>query len=425
MIKLLKGTRPVLCALMLAAAVSPVRAQDMAALTLDQAIALALAESPALAAFAARVDAAAAHGAQASALPNPELSVGMENIYGDYDGLAEAEMTYGVSQLVELSGKRGNRIRIAGAEGEASLHARDAARLDLIRDVEIAYAETVAAQHEAALLSEEYDLAAQVRDSVAARVKAGKEPPVQEKKADIEHSTRRIALERARRDLETRKRNLVSLTGAGTGDFAVVIDSLPPVREPEAIESYRARLPENPDFKGLDSEVKQAEAGLSLEKAGAVPDPTISLGLKDFRSDNTQAFVAGVSFPLPVFDMNRAGVARAGHALNAVKLDRHGAQLSLDAALAKAHGDLANAYGEAAVLKSAVLPGAEEAFYVAREGYEAGKFGYLEVLDAQRTLFSARRQLNAAILDYHRSRAAIERMTAAYAQQPSSQGSKP
>jgi len=59
-----------------------------------------------------------------------------------------------------------------------------------------------------------------------------------------------------------------------------------------------------------------------------------------------------------------------------------------------------------------VLPGAEEAFQFARGGYDAGKFGYLEVLDAQRTLFDARRQFNEAVLDYHQQRAVLERFSA-------------
>jgi cobalt-zinc-cadmium efflux system outer membrane protein len=33
-----------------------------------------------------------------------------------------------------------------------------------------------------------------------------------------------------------------------------------------------------------------------------------------------------------------------------------------------------------------VLPGATQAYEAARKGFEAGKFGFLEVLDAQRTL---------------------------------------
>jgi cobalt-zinc-cadmium efflux system outer membrane protein len=82
--------------------------------------------------------------------------------------------------------------------------------------------------------------------------------------------------------------------------------------------------------------------------------------------------------------------------------------------LAELYGNYSNAYGEAVALKTSVLPGAEEAFRFARDGYDAGKFNYLEVLDAQRTLFEARKQLNEVSLDYHRQRATLERIAAVH-----------
>ena len=389
-------------------------------LTLDKAISSALDKSPVLGAFSARADAATASRSQAGALPNPELSIEAENIYGDYDGLDDAEITYGVLQLVELPGKRGSRVKAADAAGIKSHYTRDAARLDLIRDITIAYTEMATAQQEVTILTEEHDLATEVRDSVAAKVESGKVPPIQKNKAEIARSASGIALERAHRNLYAKKQTLFALMGGSAGDFSVDIDSLPTLTAPESLESYRTRLLQTPDAKSLEADVNQAEAGLSLEKASIVPDPTFNVGVKDIREDDVQAFVAGVSFPLPVFNINRAGIKRAGYELNAAKLDQHGVQLSLDTTLTEAYSNLANAYNEAITLEATVLPGAEEAFHFAREGYEAGKFDYLEVLDAQRTLFDTRRQFNTAILDYHRGRAVIERMTAIHAEQHSS-----
>jgi len=395
-----------------------------ALLVLDQAVAWALENSPALGASSARADAATASQSQAGVLPNPEISIEVENIYGSgpYDGTSGAEYTYSVSQLVELPGKRGNRVRVADAEKTKTHYVRDAAGLDLIRDVTIAFAEVVAAQQEVTILEEEQKLATEVRDSVVAKVEAGKEPPIQKNKAEIERTASQIALERARRNLSAKQQTLSSLMGGKVGTFVVASNSLPPLSQPESLESYRVRLDQTPDVKIIDTSVHQARAGLSLEKANAVPDPTLSFGIRDSRDNNAQAFVAGVSFPFPVFNRNSAGIERAGHDLNAAMLDQRGAQLSLEAVLTGVYGDFSSAYSEATTLKATVLPGAEEAFGVAREGYKAGKFGYLEVLDAQRTLFNARKQFNEAVLDYHRQRATIERMTAIHAGQHNDKG---
>lgn len=388
-----------------------------AALALGQAIAWALEKSPVLAASGSRADAASANRSQAGALPNPELSIEAENIFGDdeFEGLDSAEITYGVEQLVELPGKRGSRVNIAESETARSYLERDAAQLDLIRDVTIAYAELVAAQQELSILEEERGLAAEVRDSVAAKVEAGKEPPIQKNKAQIELSSSEIALDRARRMAIAKKQTLAALMGSDTADFAVQPGSLPAVTEPEPLETYQAHVAQTPDVQTLEAGVTQAQAALSLEKANVLPDPTVSLGVKQFREDDSQAFVAGVSLPIPVFNINRAGIERAGHELNAAKLDQRSGQLSLQTTLIETYGNFTSAYREASALQTAVLPGAEEAFQFARGGYDAGKFGYLEVLDAQRTLFDARRQFNEAVLDYHQQRAVLERLSALHA----------
>lgn len=397
------------------------------ALILEKAIIFALKNSPVLAASGSRAEAAEAGRSQAGALPNPEIQLEAGNIYGDgpYESLDGAELTYGVSQLVELPGKRSNRVRVADAEKTKVEYARDATRLNLIRDVTIAYAEVCAGQQEVAILEKERNLAAEVRDSVSAKVEAGKEPPVQKNKAEIELSASEIALDRVRRDLSSKKQALSALMGGGMDDFMVAMDSLPDLEMPQPLDTYRIRLPDTPDVKTLDAEVTQARSNLSLEKANALPDPTFNVGVRDVRENDSKAFIAGVSFPIPVFNLNRAGVKKAGHNLNAAIMDQQGTQLSAETTLAQVHADLSSAYSEASTLRSKVLPGAEEAFNFARTGYNAGKFGYLEVLDAQRTLFETRKQLNQSTLDYYRQRATIERMTALHArQQNTAKGTK-
>lgn len=405
-------------------AVNPALAQDKTVvlekpaakvtLTLEQAIAAALEKSPVLAASSSRAYASDASRSQAGALPNPELSIEAENIYGDNDGFENAEVTYGISQLVELPGKRGNRIKIADAEKTKAHFARDAARLDLIYKITVAYAELAAVQQEINILQEERNLASEVLKSVAAKVEAGKEPPIQRNKAEIERTTSEIALERTRRTFNTKKQALSALMGGSITDYTVSTDSLPAFTSPEPLENYITRLPQTPDVKSLDSDVVKAQSSLSLEKANALPDPTFDLGVREFREDDSQALVAGISIPIPVFNINRAGIRRATHDLDAAQSDHREAQLSLETALIEIYGNFSSAYSETTALKNTVLPGAEEAFRFAREGYEAGKFGYLDVLDAQRTLFDARKQFNQSILDYHRQRAAIDRITAAH-----------
>jgi len=65
---------------------------------------------------------------------------------------------------------------------------------------------------------------------------------------------------------------------------------------------------------------------------------------------------------------------------------------------------------EVIALTTEVLPMARDVFESARTGYQQGKFSYLEVLDAQRTLFDAENRHVETLVNYHFARSQIERL---------------
>ena len=64
------------------------------------------------------------------------------------------------------------------------------------------------------------------------------------------------------------------------------------------------------------------------------------------------------------------------------------------------------------MLHTEVLPAAESAFAAAGKGYELGKFGFLDVLDAQRTLFQNRALYLRALVNYQQLTTDLERLIA-------------
>jgi cobalt-zinc-cadmium efflux system outer membrane protein len=57
------------------------------------------------------------------------------------------------------------------------------------------------------------------------------------------------------------------------------------------------------------------------------------------------------------------------------------------------HQDYIQGYEETAMLQDEIIPNAQLAFEAAEEGFRQGKFSYLSVLDAQRSLFELKVQL--------------------------------
>ena len=85
------------------------------AITLRDALALALTENPELAPFAWQERANEARVLQAGLRHNPELGLQVEDVLGtgDFQGVREAQTTLQLSQVIELGGKRAARTDVA------------------------------------------------------------------------------------------------------------------------------------------------------------------------------------------------------------------------------------------------------------------------------------------------------------------------
>ncbi|WP_293009120.1 TolC family protein, partial [Nitrosomonas sp.] len=88
-------------------------------------------------------------------------------------------------------------------------------------------------------------------------------------------------------------------------------------------------------------------------------------------------------------------------------------ELRLKTELAQTYEAMLATWNEINLLRDEILPGAKSAFHVMRRGYELGKFGLLELLDAQRVLFQNQLLYIRALANYQRLMNDIERLIAA------------
>lgn len=382
-------------------------------LTLPDAIKKAIEASPRLRSARAGLDAARGAEDQAGYWSNPEFAFEAENIAGSgqFSRTDSAEYTYGLSQKVELGGKRSARKNIARAEREAARTNLLAERLNLARDVHIAYSSVLAEAEALKLATDQEKLAKGILASVSARVDAAAEPEIQRSKAEVAYATSVIAREQEERQLKVAKVKLAGLWGTSKLDVSLEHAYFFELRAPGSLNIYREKLDRLPDIQRLNYVKASRKSSLKFEQAQAIPDPRFSFGVRDFRESGEQAFVFGVSFPIPILHQNGGNIAKAGAEVIRAESDSRQAVLMLEQQLVESWHNWNSSYLEAEKLKTHLLPIAERAFRLARAGYEKGKFPYLEVLDAQRTLFNARAQYHNSLKRYHTSLANVERLT--------------
>ena len=146
-------------------------AEPAGALTLRSALAAALLNSPALAAFSWEVRAREGRALQAGLLPNPVFRLELEEFGGGgrravFDG---AEAAIRLRQLLELGGKRAKRQQVETLNRDLAAWDYETLRLDVFTEVMKAFVTALSAQERVTLAEEQVRLAEEAVQTVARR----------------------------------------------------------------------------------------------------------------------------------------------------------------------------------------------------------------------------------------------------------------
>ena len=381
-------------------------------ITLRDAVAFALINNPKLRAFSLDIRSAEAQKLQAGLLPNPEIDVEVEEVggTGERAGFDSSETTIQIGQLIELADKRSKRTHLADIEKDLAEWNFRSKRLDVMSDVTKAFIDALSAQEQLSLSKDLIDLSEKAYSTVAERVKAGQDSPIEQTKAKIALSNMRIEFDKASKKLLSARHQLAATWGSSNPAFEKVTGGLYDMSPVPSFEELADLIRQNPDISRWQTEKEKSRATLELEKAKATSDITLGGGLQYFGEGDDSAFVLGLSIPLPLFDRNQGNIQQSMYMLEKTEEQRKEVEANLQAALAEASTKLSSSFSEIYIIQSDVLPLAKSAFDAANQGYRQGKFEYLVALDAQRTFFEIRARYIEALTGYHKARADVERL---------------
>lgn len=376
-------------------------------LTLADALGIADRNSPALRGALADSNASVGALMQAGARPNPELSLLQEGFGG-----TERTTTALVNQTIELGGKRRARLDVAAYGREAAVATLDEQGAAVRADVTSAFYGLLAAQLQLQVTEESAALAARSADLAGRRARAGKVSPVEATKAQVAAAAVQIEVATARSRVEIAREKLNAATGSVRTEARVAVGDLEAMPAVAPLAALAEQLADAPLARVARAEMLRSNAAVSLERAKRMPDVTVSTGMKRVVTGgvpDNQA-VVGIAIPIPLFNTNKGALLEAAHKAERANadLDRERARLRLE--LTQAYANYEAAAQEAQRLKADILPAARLALDAMSRGYELGKFSFLDVLDAQRTLFQAQSQYVRALADAHAARADIGRL---------------
>ena len=381
-------------------------------LTLPQALALTLEKNPELKSFSYTLRAGEARIIQAGLRPNPEISLTVEDVLGTgkYNGGSQAQSTLQLSQIIELGDKRSARVGVANALRDQFKDDYEIKRVEVLTDLTSKFIRTAADEELSKLAEKGEQLAKQALQTIQKRSQAGGTSELEEAKARVLLARAHIAAEHAEHELITSKRELSSFWGASNPTFSELVTDLFQNVSLPSFEETASRIDQSLEIKRWVTEKRLREAEQKLAEAKSVPNIVLGGGPRRLEASNEESFVFQFSVPLTIFDRNQGARQEASVLKDKVDVDAGASHLRLLTTLFGLYQETKHSLTALERMKSEIIPQAERSLKIAQTGYDRGRFSYLELIDAQRTLLEVHRENIEAAYSLHSYVNSIERL---------------
>lgn len=384
------------------------RADDRA-ITVEEAVAVALENNPDYAAAARELTIARSELQRANYVSqfNPEMDSA-----GDYKGRSDRsnsqDWRVGLSQQLEIFGQPALRRKSAQfGFDRTSAEVKNQARL-LAAAVRLTFFESVRARSESDLFAELADLDRKLNDAGQARLKAGEIGQIDANLARVRYGESERALIESRTRYRLERSSLGRLLGEAAG----------PEPEPrggmdvqplnvDTTQLLEIAKRNRPDYQSAQFEVARLKNEMLLNEKLALPNP--SIGAFGGHENNTEHF-AGITlgFPIPLFNRRQAEATAIVGKLSQAKDRQRAIEQDLEREVRDAWQRYTSALAVLSVNQKEVVQPARESFDLLEEAFNAGKLDLLRLSVAERQAFEARIGYISAWFDVVAARVALQ-----------------
>jgi cobalt-zinc-cadmium efflux system outer membrane protein len=377
-------------------------------LTLADLEAIALANNPTLAQAAARVGSASAEAFQSGLWPNPVAGyVGQE--IGN-EGRAGQQGFY-LQQEFVTGGKLQLSRQTAWQVAQRREFELAAQRLRVINDVRTQFYEVLTAQRQAELAHERVRFLRDSAERADRLQKVEEAAPIEALQLRIDAGQANLAVQALTNRYFAAWRQLAAVAGAPDQQplpLAGQLEAEPPLREWHV--ALATVLDNSPELAAVAAEISEARWALARAEAEPIPNVTVQAGAQyDNATRDTWASVQ-VGMPLPVYNRNEGGIAKAQADLVAAQRKLNGVQLALQTRLAAAFERYSTARQQVEGYARDIEPKARQAQSILEKYYKAdrGVPALQAYLAAQRTLFETQLAYLGALKELHQSVIALD-----------------
>jgi cobalt-zinc-cadmium efflux system outer membrane protein len=222
-----------------------------------------------------------------------------------------------------------------------------------------------------------------------------------------------IELEHAEHQLAVSRLRLAAAWGDTELRFGKAEANLFALNKVEDFENLQRLLEQNPDLVRFATAQRLAEARMRLARADRRPNIDLAGGIRYLNDSDDAALVLSASMPLGSRRRAAPAIEESEILALAEPLAFEQRRLELHTTLFEIHQELLHSRTAVQTLRQRIIPEAERALRDLEKGYALGRYSFLELLSAQRTLLDARLEAVSTAADYHRYHLEIERLTGA------------
>lgn len=347
-------------------------------------------------------------GAQAEASRDRQLGAGGEPSTGNVFSIAGL-----LSYEIDLWGRLSREQEAAEAILQESVYTHDAVRLNVITDVVSTYFSLRSAQRQLATTRDTLESRQETYRLERVRYEGGETDELALRQAQAELESARVQIPTRVEQVRVLESALGSLVGWTPAELfaqmelgdSTLEEIVLPTEVPAELPSDLLRR--RPDLRAAEAGVMAATAGVGVAEAARLPTLNLNalLGtaasqVGDLFGAGTETWSLGASVAGPLLDFGR-GKARTETA----EALREQAELQYQATVNVAFREVRDALvvfetsGERVEATRQQMQAIRRALELAELRYREGYVGFIEVLDAQRTLLSAELALAEAVRD--------------------------
>jgi len=372
------------------------------ALTLGEAMTLALAANPNITAARLQRPIDVANVGVARERLNPEVQ---------YEASKETpRQAIGATLPLELGGKRARRIDLATST--IAVNEADLARViaEVRNQVRRAYFDAAAATLRVQIALDVRTLAQRARDAANARVTAGDVPQSDLTQSDLALASSENELVAARGEANATLAELNVLIGRPAETPADLSDALTGGAMLTREQALALATQSNTELQLLDRRVAEQTARINLAKALTAPDVAVGGTFTyDAEPEFQYGWRMGVSATVPVFTRHRSGVLVEESGLARLQGERAAAVTRIEGTIVAALTRAVAARDQMTRYQSSILPLALESERQAQAAYSGGQTGLPALVQALQTARETRQRGLQAGLDYQHALADLER----------------